>query len=107
MKKKQSSLEFFPKYKIYSLVVGFVLFINVFSYAQSTGKVISGKDETPMPGVSILIKGTSTGTISDLDGNFSLNAASGSTLVISSIGFKNQEISITGQTNITITMDED
>src|SRR5690606_40483001 len=47
-----------------------------------------------LPGVNILIKSTSRGTVTDLDGRFSIEVPNGQTLVFSSIGFQNQEITI-------------
>ncbi|MCW3806932.1 SusC/RagA family TonB-linked outer membrane protein [Plebeiibacterium marinum] len=67
-----------------------------------TGKVSDEKGES-MPGVSVIIKGTSTGTITDIDGNFILNAEKGSTLVFSFIGMESQEVVIEN-TNINIKM---
>ncbi len=59
----------------------------------------------PVIGASILEKGTSNGTITDIDGNFSLNVKSGATLVISYIGFRTQEIK--AGANMSITLAED
>ena len=71
-------------------------FLIVESYAQN--KTISGTvtDFTgePVIGASILEKGTTNGTITDFDGNFTLNVAPGATLVISYIGYKNQEMKV-------------
>lgn len=71
------------------------------------GKVIDTSGE-PLPGVSIVEKGTTNGTLSDLDGNYTL-AVSGSSSVVqfSYVGFLTQEIAIGNQRNISVTMDED
>ena len=62
-------------------------------YAQKiSGKVSSAKDGTILPGVSVQIKGTNTGTNTTADDTFSVNASTDATLVFSFIGFKNQEI---------------
>ena len=58
-------------------------------------------------GVSVLEKGTTNGTITDIDGNFTLNAKRNATLVFSFIGYKTQEILVNGKTNIAITLIED
>lgn len=72
-----------------------------------TGTIKSNHGET-LPGVSILLKGTSTGTVSDVDGNFTLNVPSGdATLVVSSIGYISQEIALDGRTTIDVTLEED
>ncbi len=58
----------------------------------------------PLIGVNILIKGTSTGTVSDVDGSYSLSAPSDATLVFSYTGFDSQEIPVAGQTVIDVAM---
>lgn len=68
------------------------------------------KDHTgePLIGANILIKGTSVGTISDVDGNFTLKAAVNDILSITCIGFKGQELTVTGSnTPLVITLQED
>ncbi len=66
------------------------------AFAQNSitvkGQVVDGTTNEALIGVSIFEKGTSNGTITDIDGNFSLKAASGSTIVISYIGYTTQEI---------------
>jgi TonB-linked SusC/RagA family outer membrane protein len=61
---------------------------------QIKGKVLSSEDGKAMDGVSINIRGLSQGTLTDAEGNFSIEAASGQTLVISYVGFKSQELVI-------------
>ena len=56
-----------------------------------TGQITDTKGE-PMPGVSVVVKGTTNGTITDMNGKYELNAGSTSTLVYSFIGFKSQEV---------------
>ncbi|UZR96273.1 SusC/RagA family TonB-linked outer membrane protein [Chondrinema litorale] len=71
------------------------------------GSVKSADDNQPLPGVSILIKGTTTGTTSDFDGNYSLNASDGATLQFSYIGFVTQEVEVTTQSVIDISLQPD
>jgi TonB-dependent starch-binding outer membrane protein SusC len=62
----------------------------------------------PLPGASILEKGTTNGTQSDFDGNFSISIADeNATLVISYLGFSTKEIAVNGQTNLTVILAED
>ncbi len=62
----------------------------------------------PLPGASVVVKGTTTGTQTDFDGNFILdNIPSNSTLVISYLGFTTQEIPVNGQSAINVTLIED
>ena len=72
-----------------------------------SGTITNLEDGEPLPGVSILIKGTSTGTTSDVDGNYSLNVAEGSSLKFSYIGFITQEISVGNQSVINVALEPD
>ena len=71
-----------------------------------TGTVVDASG--PVIGASVVVKGTSNGVATDFDGNFTLNANPGQTLVISYIGYLNKEVKITAnQTNYKITIEED
>lgn len=72
-----------------------------------SGVVISGTDELPLVGVSVLVKETANGTITDIDGNFKLNVVSGQTLVFSYIGYVTQEIVVTDQKSLNVILKED
>ena len=61
----------------------------------------------PVIGASVVIKGTSNGVATDFDGNFTLQASPGQTLVISYIGYLTKEVKVTGQNNYQITLEED
>lgn len=80
-----------------------------FSFAQE--KNISGtvSDESgmPLPGVAVLVKGTSTGTQTDFDGKYTLKAMSGQTLVFSYLGMKSVERTVGSATTINVTLQED
>ena len=70
---------------------------DCFAQAQTaTGTVVSESDGQPLPGVNVVVKGTTIGTITDFDGKFSLQTEKGSTLVFSFLGFTNQEIAFSG-----------
>jgi TonB-dependent SusC/RagA subfamily outer membrane receptor len=71
-----------------------------------TGTVIDTRHE-PVIGASVLEKGTSNGTITNLDGEYSLKVSPGATLVFSYIGYKTQEIRVSANTNINVTLAED
>ena len=70
------------------------------------GKVTSGTDNQPLPGVNVIIKGTLKGVITDADGSYQITAASNSTLVFSFIGFMPQEIPVQGKNAIDVTLME-
>ena len=72
-----------------------------------TGRVISSDDGYGLPGVTIQVKGTTTGTVTDIDGNYSLNADSQDVLVFSFVGYKTKEIAVKGKTKINVTLDTD
>lgn len=97
------------KTKLLKILPFIFLFVLHLSWAQE--KTVIGKvndnSGLPLPGVNILIKNTSTGTQSDFDGKYSIKVASGQTLVFSYVGFKKQEISVTNQNSINVTMVED
>ena len=85
-------------------------FLIVESYAQK--KTISGTvtDFTgePVIGASVLVNGTTNGTITDLNGKFSLsNVPTKGTITITYIGYKKEEVSVAGNTNFKITLQED
>lgn len=71
------------------------------------GRVISSEDNQPLPGVAVLEKGTTNGTVTDIDGNYSLNVKEDGTIVVSFIGFATQEIAVAGQTLINVTLESD
>ncbi|GAB4027558.1 SusC/RagA family TonB-linked outer membrane protein [Spirosoma koreense] len=71
-----------------------------------TGKVISGKDQQPIPGVNILVRNTQLGTTTDGNGNFALNVPPNSTLVFSAIGYAGSTVEIGNQSQLTVTLQE-
>ncbi len=61
----------------------------------------------PLPGANVLVKGTTNGTQTDFDGNFTIEAASDATLIFSYLGFQTQEVAVNGQSTVNATMAED
>lgn len=94
-------------------LLGFVvLFLvacgSVMAQQTVTGTVTSAVDEAPLPGVSVLVKGTNTGTSTDAQGKFVIEVPdNNAVLVLSFIGFTTQEVQVGAQTNISIQMRED
>lgn len=70
------------------------------------GQIIDTNGE-PVIGANVQVKGTGTGVISDINGNFAVNAASNATLVVSYIGYKTQEVALKGKNKVSITLQED
>ncbi|EDM35630.1 putative outer membrane protein [Pedobacter sp. BAL39] len=82
------------------------LFTNV-AFAQNVtikGKVTDGGDNTPIPSVSIRVKGTTTGAQTDANGNYSISAAANATLVFTYIGYTTQEIPANNRTTINVAL---
>ncbi len=72
-----------------------------------TGKIVGKNDGMALPGVSVVVKGTTVGTISDADGNYSINANSGANLVFSYVGYLNQEVRVGSMSVINVELTED
>ncbi len=92
-------------------VVCFLLFVflsgSLFAQKRITGKV-TGTDGQPVTGASVQVKGTSIGALTGADGTFTLTIPAGrNTLAVSSIGFKNKEITIGTQTDISVSVEAD
>ena len=72
-----------------------------------SGKIISEDESLPLIGVNILIKNSSVGTITDIDGNYSLQAPADAVLVFSYTGYSTQEIDVAGRSTIDFSMAQD
>ena len=91
--------------RLFSVAFLFCLLPGLSALAQTiTGRVISTDDNQPLPGVSIVVKGTTAGTTTRADGTYSLNASSGNTLTFSFIGYETQEIAVGNRSTINITL---
>jgi TonB-dependent starch-binding outer membrane protein SusC len=105
---KQSSMT-----KLYLLVRRYLAVALMFgaltSFAQQTvtGKVTAADDGSGIPGVNILEKGTTNGTVSDSDGNYTINVGANATLVFSFVGYTTQEVSVAGQSALNVSLQSD
>lgn len=73
-----------------------------------TGTVIAAEDSQPLPGVNVIVSGTARGTVTDFDGNYSIEVPSNSSsLLFSYIGFTTQTISVNGKSRINVSMIQD
>jgi len=99
--------------KLYLFVRRYLAVLLVFgtlvSFAQQTvsGKVTSADDGSGIPGVNILEKGTSNGTVSDSDGNFRISVGSNATLVFSFVGYASQEVAVGSQSTVNVSLQSD
>ncbi len=94
------------------LKISTIIFLGGLSFDLSsqtiTGQVTSADDGLGLPGVTVQVKGTSRGAITDIDGRYSLNLEAGDDiLVFSYIGFETQEVSIAGRSTIDVSLDLD
>lgn len=87
----------------------FMLGIIVYGSAQdvTVSGIIKDAENAPLPGANIVVKGTTNGTVSDNNGKYTISAPKGATLVVSFVGFTNQEIVIGNQTQIDVTLSDD
>ena len=86
------------------------LLLPIVALAQErpvSGRVTTATDSQPLPGVNILVKGTTTGTISDADGMYKINVGDGAVLVFSQIGLKTVEVTVGNQQVIDVVMEEE
>jgi TonB-linked SusC/RagA family outer membrane protein len=95
------------KFLLTCLALAFV----VFSFAQErtvSGKVTFVDDGTPLPGVNVVVKGTTSGTVTDSDGNYKVSTSgSGGTLVFSFIGFQTKEVEVGERTVVDVALTSD
>lgn len=91
-------------------LLGVFMLSTVLTFAQDrrvTGKVTGG-DGQPIPGATVLLKGTQSGTTTDATGNFALNLKAGKdVIVLSGIGYKSVEVKVGTQTSVNVTLSED
>jgi TonB-dependent starch-binding outer membrane protein SusC len=86
------------------------LFGALAGFAQGrtvTGKVTSSDDGSGIPGVNILEKGTSNGSVTDIDGNYSISVGANATLVFSFVGYKTQEVAVGEKSSMDISLESD
>ena len=72
-----------------------------------SGTVKVSEDNMPLPGVNVIIKGTNNGTVTDMQGKYSLEVTPNAILVFSAIGFVSQEIEISGQEELNVSLVQD
>ena len=94
-------------YLVKNLLFLGALLIGGFASAQTVSGIVSDTDG-PLPGASVVVKGTNQGTETDFDGMYSLdNVASDAVLVISYVGYESQEVAVNGQSTLNISMNGD
>lgn len=83
--------------------------MNGFAQSQTvSGKVTEADDGAPLPGVNVIVKGTTTGTVTDIDGNFRINVPEGGeVLTFSFIGYISKEVEINGRSSVDVSLESD
>ena len=93
------------KKRIYLLSVMMMMALGVMAQSLTVTGVVMAQDEPdPVIGANVMVKGSTNGTITDFDGNFSLEAKAGDVLQVSYMGYKPQEIKVTGSGPLRITL---
>ncbi|MDR2039074.1 MAG: TonB-dependent receptor [Bacteroidales bacterium] len=105
MKKDKLNVLFGKTKQIMIILLVCFLPLELFAQRITAGGQVLDSENEPLPGVNVFEKGTTNGTSTDIDGNFTINVASGSTLVFSFLGFNTQEV--TSASNLRVTMEEE
>lgn len=79
-------------------------FISISAQEMNISGVVIDNDGLTMPGVSVSVKGTTTGTITDIDGKYNLNVQKGATLLFSFIGYTTKEVKVGNENILNITL---
>ncbi len=99
-KKKNGKLHFF------AFLIGMLLPVCMFAQKSTVQGVVKDKSGEAVIGASVVEKGTANGTITGMEGDFTIQAPSDATLVISFVGYKEQEIKVQGRSNLAIVLEE-
>ncbi|SHG56937.1 iron complex outermembrane recepter protein [Chryseolinea serpens] len=94
----------------FTWMTAMLLLTSTLAWAQSkvvTGKITSAEDGASLPGVNVLEKGTSNGTVTDSNGHYSISVTDNATLIFSFIGYKSQEVIVGGQSAVDLTLQVD
>ena len=94
----------------FSFLIAFLLFIGMQAVRaqEVSGTVTDAGDGTKLPGVSVIVQGTTVGTVTDIDGKYVLQVPGGyNVLIFSFVGMKTEEVKIDGRSSIDVAMDQD
>lgn len=109
-REKQISLRGILRRLLVCAVFASMLLPSISVYGQNiitiTGNVVSESDQLPLPGVNVIVKGTNNGTITNLNGEFTIDVNQGATLLFTIIGFTEKEIVVNEQTKINVSLVE-
>ncbi|MGK0495085.1 MAG: hypothetical protein ACJAU2_001469, partial [Maribacter sp.] len=88
-------------------LVSLLFFQGMVAQNSTVSGSVADPSGVPLPGVNVVEKGTSNGTSTDFDGNYSLSVGNNATLVFSSLGYESKDVSVNGQSNVNATLAED
>lgn len=95
------------KFRLVLAVIAVIVLTSGTIFAKTVTGTVNDASGEPVIGASVMVKGTTTGTATNFDGQFSINVANdNATLVISYVGYKTQEVSVAGKTNVQVTLEE-
>ncbi|MFC5411477.1 SusC/RagA family TonB-linked outer membrane protein [Larkinella bovis] len=92
---------------LFTVLLAFSILSAIAQDRKVRGKVISTFDQSAIPGVTVLVKNTQRGTVTDAQGNYEISVAPKQILTFSFVGYKTQEITVGSQTEINIELNED
>lgn len=95
---------------VFFVLIAFCLAISHDSLGQErtvSGKVISLEDEEPIPGVNVVVEGTTRGTVTSVEGNYSIDVSPEETLVFSAVGYTSESVRVGNRTTIDLSMAPD
>ena len=105
--KNLNVLSTFPLRRWWTMLFAFLFAMSISAQTISVkGVVKDAKSGETIVGANVIIKGTQTGTVTDVDGNFSLSAPSNATLIVKYVGYQDAEIPVAGKSKLIVTLKE-
>ncbi len=97
------------KTKFTRICTSFVLFfaLTLSAYAQQISGTVTDENGVPLPGATVLVQGTSNGVSTDFDGNYSISASQGDTLVFSFVGYSSQSVAVGSSSTVNVSLEPD
>ena len=97
------------KTKFTRICTSFVLFfaLTLSAYAQQISGTVTDENGVPLPGATVLVQGTSNGVSTDFDGNYSISASQGDTLVFSFVGYSSQSVVVGSSSTVNVSLEPD
>ena len=97
------------KTKFTKICISFLMFfaLTLSAYAQQITGTVSDENGVPLPGATVIVQGTSNGVSTDFDGNYSITASQGDTLVFSFVGYTSQSVAVSSSTTLNVSLEPD